>query len=423
MERKNKPKTNIAFSSEEFVLGTIGSDPYLVVNKRLLRQFGPVIALFINNLVDKYRYFNSQGTLDEQNGFYLTYEDQQYQTGIKEGQLRKCKNELINIDILKTKMKGIPPKEYYYLNFEKLAGVFLEQAKEKTEKPPDSDEPLKVCGTNPLRSVVRTLSFIKNKYNNNNILNNMVESTLPNIVDPKKKEFVILASKLADIVKSIKNINITPSKITSWANEIKKLSNTDGVSKQRIEKALEWYQSNAGDLYVPVIESGRSLRDKFTKLEDAMKRSCKPTLNSAGLTSSQDDPVIYHPRKIMRNYFKNKDLADFFYQGCYIPAEELFSDNETLDKDKLAGSLIYLFSQIDKMQEEKLTPELSGLLPGPTDLVTHYISWIGDNEWITNKSIALFDINHVLFGQFRRDEASKDNAERDPLTGQSYMRG
>lgn len=75
---------------------------------------------------------------------------------------------------------------------------------------------------------------------------------------------------LAMIVKTKKNINPHTAK---WKDDIDKLNRLDGVSWDRIIKALQWYQDNIGGAYIPVIESGASLREKFTKLENAMSRS------------------------------------------------------------------------------------------------------------------------------------------------------
>ena len=44
------------------------------------------------------------------------------------------------------------------------------------------------------------------------------------------------------------------------------------VDYSRIKKALRWYKDNIGGQYIPVIESGNSLRMKFSKLEAAMQR-------------------------------------------------------------------------------------------------------------------------------------------------------
>jgi hypothetical protein len=40
-----------------------------------------------------------------------------------------------------------------------------------------------------------------------------------------------------------------------------------------VQKALDWYEIYKGGEYIPVIESGSSLRDKFVKLENAMERN------------------------------------------------------------------------------------------------------------------------------------------------------
>lgn len=80
------------------------------------------------------------------------------------------------------------------------------------------------------------------------------------------------AIRLRDIIKKKKKINPTHSILLQWATEIRKLSETMGVEMERIEKVLDWYDKNIGGEYVPVIESGYSLRMKFIRLEDAMTR-------------------------------------------------------------------------------------------------------------------------------------------------------
>ena len=80
------------------------------------------------------------------------------------------------------------------------------------------------------------------------------------------------AKKLAWIIRQTKNIKTSPQKLLSWAAEIRKLVETDGATPQRIKAAIIWYRHNIGGQYVPVIESGESLRRKFINLESAMSR-------------------------------------------------------------------------------------------------------------------------------------------------------
>ena len=233
----------------------------------------------------------------------------------------------------------------------------------------------------------------------------------------KNSRYVPLAEKLAFIIRKNKRINVTPQRISSWANEIRKLVETDGVSIQRVETALDWYEENIGGQYVPVIESGFSLRSKFIKLEDAMRRAGA----TPGQPKNSPTDAPKDPKKILRRFFRSKDLTHVFYRDCYEPAEALFEG--TVDEGTLVETLLHLYSQIKERQKRHLKGDLVRLLPGPMELIARYIDWIRDNTWITDIRLDMFDLNHSLFSRFRRDEAKTDNLERDAITGKSYLRG
>ena len=92
--------------------------------------------------------------------------------------------------------------------------------------------------------------------------------------DKKRRtlQFMKKATKLAKIVQSQKNVKTNPTKLNSWANEMRLLNEQEGVSKHRMTAALKWYRDHVGGQYVPVVESGKSFRDKFVKIEAAMQR-------------------------------------------------------------------------------------------------------------------------------------------------------
>lgn len=92
----------------------------------------------------------------------------------------------------------------------------------------------------------------------------------------KNEECLPFARTLARIVQSQKNIDVSSQKKKAWANEFRKLVfDIEKVGKDRVEVALTWYRKHVGGEYVPVIESGKSFRDKFMKLEAAIERSKK----------------------------------------------------------------------------------------------------------------------------------------------------
>lgn len=99
----------------------------------------------------------------------------------------------------------------------------------------------------------------------------------------RRNEFnFVIAQKIAEWTRSQKKVNITNSKITAWANQIRLLIEKDlrgerEEKKERVNKALEWYLENAGGEHIVVIESGGSFRDKFIRLETAMKKAIPNT--------------------------------------------------------------------------------------------------------------------------------------------------
>ncbi len=394
------------------------TDAFLAINKKLIKVLGLEKALFISNLIDKYKYFQKREMLTEDGAFYNTHEDQIYEIGLTEYQIRKCKKELIKMGILKTEKRGVPAKEFYFINFQLLIAMVF--GKELNIEGLDLT---KTKGLDLTKTKGLDLTKTKGLYNktkdnktkdNKNLFSDL---NLKEGKQDKNSRYIPLAEKLASIIRKNKRINVTPQRIASWANEIRKLVETDGVSIQRVETALDWYEENIGGQYIPVIESGSSLRSKFIKLEDAMRRA--GAIPGQSKTISTDTPK--DPKKVLRRFFRSKDLTNVFHRDCYEPAEILFEG--TVDEGRLAETLLHLYSQIKEKQEQHLKGDLVRLLPGPMELIARYIDWIRDNSWITDIRLDLFDLNHSLFSRFRRDEAKTDNLERDAITGKSYLRG
>ena len=106
-------------NSKLFALEILSSESYLVVNKKLIKQFGPDTAIFLSNLIDKYKYFQDKQILIE-DGFYITHKKLIEEYGFTDRGIRNCKTSLKTKGLIETKLIGIPPKEYYYINWEEL---------------------------------------------------------------------------------------------------------------------------------------------------------------------------------------------------------------------------------------------------------------------------------------------------------------
>jgi len=397
------------------------SSAFLIVNKNLLKAWGPAKTVFLENLIDKYKYWVDRRMIQPDGSFFLTHEDQCKQTGLGEHQVRECKRELINMGVLQTKMKGLPAKEYYRIDFSKLLNIFIEieennipalgfsedkpygKSEEKTpgkseEKTPGKSEDIKdnkykdnkykdIYFSQP--SVKRNIS-LSDSENETNKFGSSIERNSGSSIKEINIPFLHLAEKLAGIIQINKNIKVTPSRLASWAGEIGKLSRIEGVPPQRIDQALDWYAENIGGKYIPVIESGSSLRNKFIKLEEAMKR--------AGYSPNPTKQRSISPKRIIKQQFGS--LSGSFEKSCYLPAKDLIPNlQDKADKAELTKALIDRFKKIDK-QWDTLPPEKKSLSDlGPMTVLQRFIEWLGDQDWITNKDPRIFR-NDKIFNSF-----------------------
>lgn len=207
--------------------------------------------------------------------------------------VRKYKNCLIDLKLI----KNVVQKD----EEGKIIGHFIKVnfiwSKEKVDRINSNLEEK----TATLRKNLRVDSSEANSLSSNNKSNNFFPLSISKNKDTK---YLPLAEQLSTIIKTTKKLNISNKTITSWATEIRKLSEVDGAEIKRIKKVLTWYESNVGGDYVPVVESGLSFRKKFMKLEDAIKRSEEPIRS------------INRPPKIYDGMHYNYDPTDGFYKNA-----------------------------------------------------------------------------------------------------------
>lgn len=248
----------------------VSSSSYLALNKTMLKTYGPNTAVVLSYMVERQKYMNKKHPENE-GWFFLLREKLAEDTGLSVFTVQQIKKQLISDGVLIVKRKGLPSKEWFQINYFKIA--------ETTGLVDLSIARLADTKTARLADAKTARLYIEK--------NNKPR----NIVNQKEKDIFVahafsLAEKLSGIIRSKKKINHTPSQIKGWAKSINKLVTqvlTDGEDKsiQRVSKALDWYSDNIGLPYVPVIESGQSLLEKFAKLEAAMERDKPNSPNPA----------------------------------------------------------------------------------------------------------------------------------------------
>jgi len=61
-------------------------------------------------------------------------------------------------------------------------------------------------------------------------------------------------------------------RLHQWETQLRRLRQRDGIKKTRIREVLRWFLKNSYEKYVPKIYHSHDLREKFGRIEAAMKR-------------------------------------------------------------------------------------------------------------------------------------------------------
>jgi len=122
----------------------------------------------------------------------------------------------------------------------------------------------------------------------------------------------------------------------------------------------------------------------------------------------------------LESTFKSKDTRNIFTNTCLKPAQHYFNQADPIE---LAEALVDIYKGIERTQKENLPEDMRRLMPGPMGILSSYLEWLADQDWIMDHSLSLLSLSGKPFGKFRRQWARDvDNMERDAITGKSYMR-
>lgn len=107
-----------------------------------------------------------------------------------------------------------------------------------------------------------------------------------------------LADTLASIIKRYAHKHIPTQAKAAWCNEFRRLVETEGVNIQRVQRVMLWYDKNAFGEFVPVAESGKTFREKFTRLEAAMDRQQKDHVDRSAIDEAFSKFISVYPNKV-----------------------------------------------------------------------------------------------------------------------------
>lgn len=157
---------------KRILINTLSQNGYIVLNKALIKHFKSLdLACVLSFLIDKWAYFNGDD-------FYYTIENLQSDTFLSERNIRECIKKLIELEILiKKDFTGLPPKQYYNINYEMVISILNES--DNTIKN-DTINPCKNDRVNTCKNDSVLTIYNKNKDNNNKINKNKEKNSLKN---------------------------------------------------------------------------------------------------------------------------------------------------------------------------------------------------------------------------------------------------
>ena len=139
----------------------LSSSAFLIVNKQLAKQVGLKGAVLLADLISKEEYFIANGMTD--GWFFNTEANIERDTTLTSYQQRKVLKSLKKYQIIETKRKGIPAKQYFKINEANLLNILsCEETKELVVK--------------KLNDLSETKLTTINKNNNNNNNNNNISN-------------------------------------------------------------------------------------------------------------------------------------------------------------------------------------------------------------------------------------------------------
>lgn len=351
------------------------SGPYLMVNKEFLKKLGINEAIWLSDMISKYRYFKKKKMIDKQGYFYNTQQNIETDTGLNKYHQKIIIKKLKEMKIIKVKKIGLPAKNYYKINIGKLIKTLYSGSR---------------LNPNPLLSKPLTNIYNKNKENKKNTSFFQKEVLSSTKVDEPINLFNL--DKFIDDLIDYWNGKGKPfiqhkkdSKIIEKTKIIvSRLLKSKKYSTKDIYRSIDTYYEYLTDPYsnimkcVPINDffqlsqnSERLLRkNKITKITKSWFKECLKSKELLDRKYCKKDPNNLLTEKLMDAYEDNIGDFEFNIQNrntfryASRKAKEFYKDNknrfiETSSSSiKTPLSLInYIFKALlDKKDKKKIHP-------------------------------------------------------------------
>jgi hypothetical protein len=117
MERNTVPKQDALIGY--LLLETYDSAGFIAVNNDAIKILGLIPAVLLGKYISRYKYYQKNNP-DNDGWFFITHEKLMEELNLGESIIRKYKQELIQLNIIEVKKKGLPSKEWLRINIDAI---------------------------------------------------------------------------------------------------------------------------------------------------------------------------------------------------------------------------------------------------------------------------------------------------------------
>lgn len=211
------------------------------------------------------------------------------------------------------------------------------------------------------------------------------------------------ANKLKQAVTKKKAINRRWS-LKTWTHQFHLLARDLNQDHARLDKVLDWFCSNLDDRYVPLAHSAKGFRDKFTRIEEAMKRRQGKSPVEVTETAKSLAQVVGNHRWPKGANGKLPELAQRSLDGYdgLVKAYTLLKQKITDDDLELPPGSIRRLERFSRFVDSSLGDRYDFVrrwMEAVYRQVKGWETWSGDVGWWA------FHLRHEKFQQTGRDWA------------------
>jgi hypothetical protein len=98
----------------------LSSTSFWMLNKAVVLELGVDVALFLTDLSSRQDYWGMKGKLDREGFFFIERSEIESETLLSPHKQLRATKTLVDLGLLQTKRVGIPPKNYYKLDSDKV---------------------------------------------------------------------------------------------------------------------------------------------------------------------------------------------------------------------------------------------------------------------------------------------------------------